>query len=199
MHGLHTYRTTPILMLAILQLSMLLLILLCTGRPAASAPLPNSLLLGGGVSHVGLGSTDVDVQTLDLIPRWQFPRRVQKIGPLALEHSFLLETPVSQIRRPVHDLMLGLNFLACWRWQPTDAATAPSPYVALGGGPLYTAADIPGLGAELNGSWQIVLGVQLPGTQALAIEYRYHHISNGGRKDPNHAINSSKLLLGMHF
>ena len=62
-------------------------------------------------------------------------------------------------------------------------------------------ADIQGVGTELNGNYQFGIGLRLPYTDEndFVAEYRFHHISNGGREDPNDPLNSSKLLFGITF
>ena len=94
--------------------------------------------------------------------------------------------------------MIGMNFLACYTFTASEQL---HPYLFGGGGPVYSFADIPGMGAELNGNYQFGIGLQYPLTQGrnLLAELRYHHISNGGSEEPNDPLNSCKLLFGITF
>ena len=70
----------------------------------------------------------------------------------------------------------------------------------VGGGPLYTQAEIPGTSSNLKGSYQAGLGLKINLEAAsLSLEYRFHHVSNGGIKEPNDPLNSGKLLMGFQL
>ncbi|MBU3983904.1 MAG: acyloxyacyl hydrolase, partial [Proteobacteria bacterium] len=75
------------------------------------------------------------------------------------------------------------------------------PYLFGGGGPVYSFADIPGMGAELNGNYQFGIGLEYETSPShnLLFELRYHHISNAGSDEPNDPLNSCKLLFGITF
>ena len=157
-------------------------------------------ILGGyGTSHKGMGKTRVDVETLDLVLRYE---RIltDAIGTAWYRghHSFLVELPVHFVVDPSESPMVGMNFLACWNFEGDGTL---QPYLFAGGGPVYTDADISGLGAELNGNYQFGAGLRHPYTDEndFMVEYRFHHISNGGREDPNDPLNSSKILFGITF
>jgi hypothetical protein len=94
--------------------------------------------------------------------------------------------------------MIGINFLACYTF---TSGNTMRPYVFGGGGPVYSFADIPGMGAELNGNYQFGLGLEyiLDRNYNLLLELRYHHISNGGSEEPNVPLNSIKFLIGLTF
>ncbi len=156
--------------------------------------------LGGyGLSHPGLGKTKQYVETLDLILRYEKPLS-NRLGASWYEgyHSLAVELPVHIVTDPGLAPMVGLNFLANWTFTGYSTAT---PYVFGGGGPLYSDAEIPGMGAHLNGSWQFGLGNKWATRDGhiLHVEYRYHHISNGGTEEPNDPLNSSKVLFGISF
>lgn len=157
-------------------------------------------VLGGyGATHVGVGKTREHLETLDLVFRY-VRVIVSDIGSswYSGRHELLIEAPITLVVVPDVAPVVGLNFLASWTF------TAPkqlSPYLFAGGGPLYTEADIPGLGSNLNGNYQAGTGIiyRTEKGRYINIEYRLHHISNAGTKDPNEPLNSSKLLMGITF
>jgi len=158
-----------------------------------------SLLGGYGISHKGLGKTKQQVQVLDCI--FQYDRvLLEDIGSSWYRghHSLLLELPLTLVVDPDVSPMIGINVLADWTFDSSDGV---QPYIFGGGGILYTSADIPGLGSEVNGNWQFGGGVRfrLDSGNWLKVEYRFHHISNAGTKDPNDPLNSSKILVGWTF
>ncbi|MBI4690638.1 MAG: acyloxyacyl hydrolase, partial [Nitrospirae bacterium] len=59
--------------------------------------------------------------------------------------------------------------------------------------------DITGLGSRLNGNYQIGIGTHYKLKQGLYLdtEFRLHHISNTGTKEPNDPLNSSRFLIGI--
>ncbi|WP_041718839.1 acyloxyacyl hydrolase [Desulfurivibrio alkaliphilus] len=187
--------------------AILLAILLLGGpSPAAADELkaepagPWSWLFGYGTSHPGWGETVTRVESLDLVTRYERVVRPE-IGTswYRLRHSLLLELPVHLLTN--YDLapMVGINFLAGWTM--TGWLETVQPYFFAGGGPLYVATDIEGMGTRLNGNYQFGIGLRRPleGSRYLKMEYRFHHISNGGRRKPNEPLNSSKLLVGFTF
>ncbi len=157
-------------------------------------------LLGGyGQSFPGWGNTSERVKTVDIIGRYNH-LVVDDAGSGWYEgyHSLLLEVPVSVVVSPEVSAMVGVNVLAAYtftagnRWQP---------YLFVGGGPVYSFADIPGMGAELNGNYQFGIGFKSDwnSENEVLAELRYHHISNGGSEEPNNPLNSLKVLLGISF
>ena len=94
--------------------------------------------------------------------------------------------------------MIGLNFLASYTFTANEKWR---PYIFGGGGPVYSFADIPGMGADLNGNYQFGIGLEYDMSieHHLLFEYRYHHISNAGSENPNDPLNSCKLLIGVTF
>ena len=158
-----------------------------------------SLLGGYGISHEGLGLTKVQVQVLDLI--LQYDRVLLKdVGSSWYKghHSLILELPLTLVIDPDVSPMIGVNILGAWTFDSSDTL---QPYFFGGGGILYTNADIPGLGSDINGKWQFGTGIRyrLESGNWLKFEYRFHHISNTGAKDPNDPLNSSKILVGVTF
>jgi opacity protein-like surface antigen len=155
------------------------------------------MLLGGlGRSHPGLGDTEERVETVDLVIRRAVTMASVDRGRCRVNHSFMVEAPVYIVTDPDTSSMYGLNFLACWGFEVSDRF---EPYVFAGGGPVYTEAGIPGMGAHMNGNYQAGIGVRFkPGSApTMVLEYRYHHISNGDRVDPNVPLNSTKALIGV--
>ena len=157
-------------------------------------------ILGGyGQSFPGWGQTSQRVETLDLIPRYNH-HIIDDIGSGWYRgfHSILLELPVSLVISPDVSSMIGMNFLACYTF---TASQEFQPYLLGGGGPVYSFANIPGMGAELNGNYQFGMGMKYKMDQShdFLFEIRYHHISNGGSEEPNDPLNSCKLLCGVTF
>lgn len=162
-------------------------------------PSPWILLAGYGFSHPGLGNTRKWVETVDLIGRYEFDGG-DELGRSWYQGRYimLLELPLHFVVDPGANPMVGVNFLASYRLTSLGEL---QPYGFVGGGPLYSASKIDGMGSHWNGNWQWGVGLQLPLTSGhdLKFEYRFHHISNGGRSEPNDPLNSSKLLVGMSF
>jgi len=158
-----------------------------------------ALLAGYGQSIPGWGETAQRVETIDLVPRYSH-RIFADIGSgwYRGDHSLLVELPLHLVVSPDTSAMVGMNFLACFTFTSGDRMR---PYLFGGGGPVYSFADIPGMGAELNGNYQFGIGLEYPLDQdrKMLVEIRYHHISNGGTEDPNDPLNSLKLLAGITF
>lgn len=157
-------------------------------------------VLGGyGQSFPGWGQTTQRVETLDLVPRYNHII-FDDMGSGWYQgfHSILVELPFHLVINPDSSSMIGMNFLACYTF---TADQTVHPYLFGGGGPVYSFADIPGMGSELNGNYQFGLGLDysMNPDHALLFELRYHHISNGGSEEPNDPLNSCKLLFGLTF
>lgn len=156
------------------------------------------LLIGQGESHPGWGNTRERVETNDLILRYERPQhRVRGEGWYRNRRSLQIELPLHLLQRPDEPPMLGVYLNSCWTFLAHDTY---QPYLLAGGGPLYSNAEIPGTSSKLKGSYQAGGGLKfnLRDIQ-LNLEYRYHHVSNGGIKEPNDPLNSSKLLLGVRL
>jgi len=157
-------------------------------------------LLGGyGVTHKGFGDTRTKVETADFILQYgYFLSKERGKSWYKGRHEILIEVPFSSVFHPEKAIMTGINFLACWNF---TALGKTIPYIFAGGGPLYTNLDIPGLGSELNGSYQAGLGFRYFIRKNVSVDfnYRLHHISNTGAAEPNEPLNSSKILLGVSF
>jgi len=177
---------------------------LSVGLPGRAVPLDTGsdswwALVGYGQSVPGWGRTTERVQTIDVGLRYQH-HIFDDLGSGWYRgfHSILLELPVHLVVSPDESAMVGVNFLAAYtftadeRWQP---------YIFGGGGPVYSFADIDGMGADLNGNYQFGVGLEYPlaDQRRLLVELRFHHISNAGSEDPNVPLNSGKILVGFRF
>jgi hypothetical protein len=154
------------------------------------------LLAGSGESHPGWGDTKERVQTHDLILRYRLPQDLTKGRDWYLNRrSVLIEGSYHQLRAPNEPPMLGIYAQSCWTFEANNVL---KPYLFVGGGGVYTQAEIPGTSSWLKGSYQLGGGVRFNLSKAAVIlEYRFHHLSNGGIKEPNDPLNSGKLLLGL--
>ena len=157
-------------------------------------------LLGGyGQSFPGWGLTEERVQTVDIVPRYSH-LTVGDMGSgwYAGKHDTLIELPLHVVTSPGTSTMTGFNLLACYTFTANETW---QPYLFGGGGLVYSFADIPGMGSDLNGTYQFALGLRqlLDSKHTLLYEARYHHISNAGTKDPNVPLNSIKVLVGFTF
>ena len=197
---------TPVSRQAII-LFILFGLALGTAFPAASADAAiintskdSWAVLGGyGQSFPGWGQTTQRVETIDMVPRYNhLIFDDMGSGWYSGFHSLLLEVPVHFVVSPDVSTMIGMNFLACYTF---TASTQMRPYLFGGGGPVYSFADIPGMGANLNGNYQFGMGLDYRISQGhkLLFELRYHHISNAGSDEPNDPLNSCKLLVGVTF
>ncbi|MDJ0623545.1 MAG: acyloxyacyl hydrolase [Desulfocapsaceae bacterium] len=158
-----------------------------------------ALLAGYGQSFPGWGQTTQRVKTIDFTPRYSHVI-FSDLGSSWYRgnHAILLEAPVSYVASPESSAMIALNFLAAYNF---TADPTYQPYIFGGGGPVYSFADIPGMGSELNGNYQFGLGLKYNSTTRhdLLFELRYHHISNGGSEKPNDPLNSLKFMVGVTF
>ena len=169
------------------------------GAASADTPTDSWAVLGGyGQSIPGWGMTTQRVQTIDVIPRYNHAIFTIGSGWYRGFHSILIELPVDFVVSPDVSAMVGANFLACYTF---TANKVLRPYLFGGGGPVYSFADIPGMGARLNGNYQFGIGLEYrrADSRNLLFEVRYHHISNAGTADPNEPLNSFKLLVGIMF
>jgi len=158
-----------------------------------------TVLGGGGMSIPGWGETTERVKTVDVIFRYSHVLN-RDIGHSWYRgnHEFWIELPFSYVADPATSPIFAMNFLVSWVF---NASQTIQPYVLAGGGPVYTEADIPGVGSSLCGNYLAGTGlrIRLNDRFALNAEIRYHHISNLGMKDPNVPLNSLKGLTGLTF
>jgi hypothetical protein len=171
------------------------------GRVAALDTRSDSwwVLVGYGQSVPGWGKTSERVETIDFALRYQH-HIFDNLGSDWYQgfHSILLELPVHLVVSPDESAMVGVNFLAAYTFTADERLR---PYIFGGGGPVYSFADIEGMGADLNGNYQFGAGLEYPLSDArqLLMELRFHHISNAGSEDPNVPLNSGKFLIGIRF
>ena len=187
----------------ILRLTIILLALCVTTQAYASDstdPAAKSwyLLVGAGSSQPGWGNTKEKVETVDLILRHKRPQAKTRGSSWYLNRkSVLLEVPLTLLRQPDEPAMIGFTMNVNWTF---IARQRFQPYMFIGGGPVYTRAEIPGTSSQLKGSYQAGIGADFSlGGIAMSLEYRYHHLSNGGIKEPNDSLNSGKILLGFRL
>lgn len=158
-----------------------------------------AMLAGYGQSFPGWGETTQRVKTVDIVPRYSHVI-FDDLGSGWYRgyHSIFVETPFSYVASPDSSAMVAINFLAVYTFTSDQLY---QPYVLGGGGPVYSFADIPGMGSELNGNYQFGVGLkyQWQTNHDLLFEIRYHHISNGGSEEPNDPLNSLKFRLGVTF
>jgi len=156
-------------------------------------------IIGYGQSFPGWGLTTQRVETIDLIVRYNH-MIFDDIGSGWYKgvHSILLEGPVNFVVSPVVSAMVGVTFLAAYTFTADETL---QPYIFGGGGPVYSFAEIPGMGAVWNGNYQFGAGAEYAWQpdHHLLFEVRYHHISNGGTEESNDPLNSIKLLVGVNF
>jgi len=154
------------------------------------------LLIGAGSSHPGWGTTREKVETTDIILRYQRPQIKTRGESWYLNRkSVLVEIPLTLLREPDEPAMIGFTMNVNWTF---IAGRQFQPFIFVGGGPVYTKAQIPGTSSSLKGSYQAGIGLDFKvGKTGLSLEYRYHHLSNGGFKEPNDPLNSDKFLLGI--
>ena len=153
-------------------------------------------LTGYGATHPGFGKTREYVETVDVVMR--YTRKLKDTGRdwYRGSHELLIELPVNFVINPDTSPIFAMNFLASWTLRTWQRCL---PYCFVGGGPVYTEADIPGMGSKINGNCQAGCGIRyrIENGPQFALEYRFHHISNGGLKKPNDPLNSSKFLFGV--
>ncbi len=158
-----------------------------------------ALLSGYGQSFPGWGETTQRVKTIDIVPRYSHVI-FDDLGSGWYRgyHSIFVETPFFYVFSPDDSAMVAINFLAAYTF---TADRQYQPYVFGGGGPVYSFADIPGMGSELNGNYQFGIGLkyQWQEDHDLLFEVRYNHISNGGSEEPNDPLNSLKFRIGITF
>jgi hypothetical protein len=156
------------------------------------------LLAGSGESHPGWGDTMERVKTHDLILRYRLPQDQTKGRDWYLNRrSVLIEGAYHHLRTPDEPPMLGIYVQSCWTFEINKSL---KPYLFVGGGGVYTQAEIPGTSSRLKGSYQMGGGMRFNLSKAtIVFEYRYHHLSNGGIKEPNDPLNSGKLLFGLNI
>ncbi|BCS54291.1 acyloxyacyl hydrolase [Geobacter sp. SVR] len=191
MKTIATLATVVMLLIAIPQDSS-------AGNPVSLADGEYGFLTGYGISHIGFGATQHQVQTWDAIARAGFFMS----GELGQGHWYqgrhetVFELPYHMAVDHGGRSMVGFYVLGHWRFTGLESM---APYVFAGGGPVYVDLGLPTMGTKLCFSYQGGTGLQyfLDSSKALDLQYRYHHISNAGTAEPNEPLNSSKILMGI--
>ena len=163
------------------------------------------LLFGYGTSHPGWGDTTERVETFDVLIRRCIPIVSKNDGWIRGRHECWIEIPFAFLlsdsdSNDAHDVgLFGVDVLAVWIFP--EVAWGCSPYLLAGGGPIYLAADVEGMGNNLCGNYQFGGGVRVAtaGERNVDLELRFHHVSNMGAASPNRPLNSTKLYLGASF
>ncbi len=155
-----------------------------------------SVLAGYGQSFPDWGETTQRVETVDLFLRHDhFVFDLFDSNWYQGEYSVFMEF-AGHFLPDYSSSMLGMNFLAAYTFTKDSKY---QPYIFGGGGPVYSFADVEGMGADWNGNYQAGLGLEIVGDNSILFEVRYHHISNAGAEEPNEPLNSVKLLVGFSF
>ena len=110
-------------------------------------------------------------------------------------------TPFFQVRQP--DLVRGWSTAPLFiRWNfPALGGGAARIYGEVSGSLLFTTAPVPVRTTTFNFLDQAGFGIRLEESRGRAwlIGYRFQHISNGGRVQPNPGANFNFLYLGISF
>lgn len=156
------------------------------------------VLLGAGTSHIGWGATYEKVETVDIYFRREIPdQKTRGKGWYKNRRTVLMEIPIHILTEPDEPPMLSLTFNSNWTF---NLAGKIQPYAFVGGGGLYTNAEIPGTSSSIKGVYQAGGGLRFNhGEMQFSLEARYHHLSNGGIKEPNDSLNSTKVLFGVRL
>lgn len=158
---------------------------------------PFGVVIGYGASHPGWGGTQERVETIDLALRYESPpEKVKGRRWYKNRHSLVIETPLNVVRGPYDSFMLGVSFLSRWTLERKNI----KPYFLVGGGPVYSNANIKGMSSKINGSYQAGVGLEFTiNRRRYFVDIRFHHISNGSIREPNVPLNSSKILFGLEL
>ena len=87
-----------------------------------------------------------------------------------------------------------------WRWNFVPHGKV-APFAELAGGALFTRDPVPAQTTRGNFTAHASYGMRYlfrPHT-ALIVSYRFHHISNGNRRDDNPGVNAHVLQFGLSF
>jgi hypothetical protein len=122
-------------------------------------------------------------------------------GPLAGSFEFLLEmTPLVVLHQPSPTFGLAVSPLHMrWNFAPNHRVR---PFAEASGGVIYTNQAVP---VRTTTSFNFIdqagfgLRVQTGGRLAVLGGYRFQHISNAGRVEPNPGANFNFLYAGVSF
>ncbi len=113
--------------------------------------------------------------------------------------QFQIEPFVLGVYKPKADLEAGSSVFLKLGIFPESFALQP--YVKVGGGASFMTIHAAEQSTQLNYIETYVVGTNYYFTQntALILEGRFRHMSNGGRKLPNHGINTDFYLAGIAY
>jgi len=125
---------------------------------------------------------------------------VQKTGfhyPGLLQ--FVLEPFASYVAEPRNNAEIGNNFLIKIGFLPESAKLQP--YFKGGLGLIYMTQHTREQGTQFNFNEYGGIGAHyfFKKNIAFTVEYRFRHISNAGRKYPNHGINTNFGVCGISY
>jgi lipid A 3-O-deacylase len=123
------------------------------------------------------------------------------VVPVTLIFQQVPCVPASPSACPRNQTVYGGGFnplMTIWNFSVLRNFT---PFVELGGGLLFTTADVPPFTSAVNFTPQFAVGVHLftRKRRSLSLAGRYLHISNAGLGDLNPGINTFQFTLGYHW
>jgi len=123
-------------------------------------------------------------------------------GALAGSFEFLADlTPIVAIQQPARTLGFGGSPLHLrWNFIP-EGARHLSWFAEASGGLLYTSDPVPPRAAAFNFIDQAGFGLRIATQRNASFlgGYRFQHISNGGRVQPNPGVNFNFLYVGVSY
>jgi hypothetical protein len=122
---------------------------------------------------------------------------VRGAGPLRGRFEWAIEViPFFAQYDPERAYGVGISPLI-WRWN-FEPHGRWSPFAELGGGLLWTNVDLPSETTHANYTLHGSLAVRVLGEKARGalLGYRFEHISNGNRVDPNPSVNAHAIVVG---
>ena len=121
-------------------------------------------------------------------------------GPLAGQFEFLFEiTPVMTLRQPEHAFGVNASPLHMrWNFAPRRSGRLRG-FAEASGGVVYTNQAVPVHATAFNFIDQAGFGLRVKAgdKRNWVVGYRFQHISNGGRVEPNPGANFNFVYVGM--
>jgi hypothetical protein len=111
--------------------------------------------------------------------------------------EWAIETvPVYNQSRPTSTFGVGVSPMV-WRWN-FEPRGKLAPFGELAGGALFTRDPVPARTTKANFTAHAGAGLRIfiRPREALILSYRFHHISNGNRVEPNPGVNAHVLQFG---
>jgi lipid A 3-O-deacylase PagL len=176
---------------------------------AQPAPGPGPALRKGSVEVAGIIGTTLPVSwlrahadrrlTLASLQMGRIMTNDRGHGPLAGSFEFLLEmTPLLVVRQPAPAFGLAVSPLHMrWNLAPNHRVR---PFAEASGGIIYTNQAVPVRTTTFNFIDQAGFGLRVQaGRLSVLGGYRFQHISNAGRVEPNPGVNFNFLYAGVNF